>query len=64
MSTDVKTMPQEQQVAANGVKLPIYMDTTPPRPWILGSWRMLPYFMEKFGTQPAAITHLAGRQEA
>src|SRR5881227_365237 len=50
MSTDVRTMPQEQQVAANGVKLPIYMDnhaTTPLDPRVLDE--MLPYFMEKFG---------------
>src|SRR5437660_6409879 len=50
MSTDVKTMPQEQLVAANGVKLPIYMDNhaTPPLdPRVLEE--MLPYFMEKFG---------------
>src|SRR3989442_12564330 len=50
MSTDVKTMPQEQLVAANGVKLPVYMDnhaTTPTDPRVLEA--MLPYFMEKFG---------------
>src|SRR5436305_10588166 len=50
MSTDVKTMPQEQQVAANGVKLPVYMDnhaTTPMDPRVLEE--MLPFFMEKFG---------------
>src|SRR5437588_6375754 len=50
MSTDVRTMPQEQQVAANGVKLPVYMDNhaTPPMdPRVLEE--MLPYFMEKFG---------------
>src|SRR4051794_18023646 len=61
MSTDVKTIPQatnghsevstqEQRTAANGVKLPVYMDnhaTTPTDPRVLEE--MLPYFMEKFG---------------
>ena len=61
MSTDVKTIPQgtnghsevstqEQRTAANGVKLPVYMDnhaTTPMDPRVLEE--MLPYFMEKFG---------------
>src|SRR6478672_9693941 len=58
MSTDVKTVPQghsaagtqEQRTAANGVKLPVYMDnhaTTPMDPRVLEE--MLPYFMEKFG---------------
>src|SRR6202158_1909141 len=61
MSTDVKTIPQgangdsevqthEHRTAANGVKLPVYMDnhaTTPMDPRVLEE--MLPYFMEKFG---------------
>ena len=50
MSTDVKTIPQEEHVAPNGVKLPVYMDnhaTTPMDPRVLEE--MLPYFMEKFG---------------
>jgi cysteine desulfurase len=53
MSTDVKTIPQEQiaqHAAPNGVKLPVYMDnhaTTPMDPRVLEE--MLPYFMEKFG---------------
>jgi len=50
MSTDVKTIPQGQHVAPNGVKLPVYMDnhaTTPVDPRVLEE--MLPFFMEKFG---------------
>src|SRR5499427_7583437 len=51
MSTDVKTVPQEQAAVPNGVTLPIYMDnhaTTPMGP--RGLEGMLPYFMEKFGS--------------
>jgi cysteine desulfurase len=50
MSTDVKTFPQEQEAAAKGIRLPIYMDnhaTTPVDPRVLAE--MLPYFQEKFG---------------
>src|SRR5258706_2021231 len=53
MSTDVKVpqqLPVSQRTAANGVKLPVYMDnhaTTPMDPRVLEE--MLPYFMEKFG---------------
>src|SRR5579862_5006632 len=61
MSTDLRTIPQgtngnseagtqEQRTAANGLKLPVYMDnhaTTPMDPRVLEE--MLPFFMEKFG---------------
>jgi len=50
MSTDVKTIPQVEHTAPDGIKLPVYMDnhaTTPMDPRVLEE--MLPYFMEKFG---------------
>ncbi len=50
MSTDVKSIPQVEHIAPDGIKLPIYMDnhaTTPMDPRVLEE--MLPFFMEKFG---------------
>ena len=48
MSTDVKT--HEQRTSANGINCRSTWTTMRRLPWIPGSSKMLPYFMEKFAT--------------
>ena len=73
MSTDVKTIPQgtnghsevstnEQRTAANGVKLPVYMDNHATTPMDPGCWkRCFPSSWRSLATPPAATTRSGGR---